>query len=43
MGSNGIPVVGEKTGGCVNPLLHKNGTVAIKNGTVFNSYGTVVT
>ena len=33
-GSNGIPVAGEKVVGYVNPLLHKNGTVAIKNGTV---------
>ena len=34
-GSNGIPVAREKAVGYVNPLLHKNGTVAIKNGTVF--------
>ena len=27
-GSNGIPVAGEKAVGYVNPLLHKNGTVA---------------
>ena len=34
-GSNGIPVAGEKAVGYVNPLLRKNGIVAIKNGTVF--------
>ena len=34
-GSNRIPVAGEKAVGYINPLLRKNGTVAIKDGTVF--------
>ena len=34
-GSNGIPVPVDKVVGYVNLLLHKNGTVAIKNGTGF--------
>ena len=39
MGSNGIPVAGEKAVGYVNPLLRKNGTVAIKNGTIIRQNG----
>ena len=42
MGSNRIPVAGEKAVDYVNPLLRKNGTVAIKNGTVFGRTATVV-
>ena len=34
MGSNGIPVPVDKAIGYVNPLLRKNGTVAIKNSAV---------
>ena len=34
-GSNGIPVPVDKAVGYVNPFLRKNGTIAIKNGSVF--------
>ena len=34
-GSNGIPVPVDKAVCYVNPFLRKNGTVAIKNSTVF--------
>ena len=39
MGSNRIPVPVDKAVGYVNPFLRKNGTVAIKNGTVFCQNG----
>ena len=34
-GSNGITVPVDKAVGYVNPFLHKNSTIAIKNGAIF--------